>query len=70
MQDENGIQRIKNAIERIDGLDDLAELDLFAEELPERLNSIRPATLGTASCLGTFTGCLGSASSVSTLSCA
>lgn len=64
------MQDDKNEIEKIDGLDDLAAIDLFAEELPERLNLIRPATYSTASCYGTFTGCLGSASTYSTLSCA
>lgn len=51
-----------------DHAQDLAELDLYAEELPERLNALQAATAFTASCVGTLTGTLGSASSVSTLS--
>lgn len=60
---------------------EIVELDLFAEELPERLNALAidsgdlaASTLGTASCYGTFgtatgtAGTFGSVSSVSSLS--
>lgn len=46
----------------IDGLDELAEIDLFAEELPERINPIR---LATESTISTTTGCLGTIATIS-----
>jgi AraC-like DNA-binding protein len=61
---------VKQNHSNIEGLEELAELDLFAEELPERLNALAPNTAFTASTASSFTGTLGSASSVSTLSCA
>lgn len=61
------MEKNSNPIDGVDGLDELAEIDLFAEELPQRMSAVLPPCAATASTIGTLTGCLGSASTVSTL---
>ena len=65
---------MKKTDQPLANLGELAELDLYAEELPERLNALKTAcafTAATAGTFGTATSCfgtLGTGSSASTLS--
>ncbi|GIV97948.1 MAG: hypothetical protein KatS3mg057_2605 [Herpetosiphonaceae bacterium] len=53
----------------VEELESLAELDLFAEELPERLNNAATpmGSASTLSCAGTFGGCAACLSSLCSL---